>query len=270
VKSLIIGIAQISTTCSVDVNVRKFENVIRSREKAEIVVLPEYFMINPEECSSLELIYEHSQELNGGFVKSMAKIARDYDVGLVFTFFEKCRSTKKVYNTAIFLNNYGEVLGAYRKIHLFDAYGYSESRIIESGNELSPIINYRDTKFSLAICFDIRFPELFRIYAIRDCEVCIIPSAWYRGDLKEEILIFLARSRAHENGMYIIIANQYSEKFTGRSMIVDPYGAVLLDLSIGEKYVEYRIDVDEVYKARSKVPILKLRKPELYREITQP
>ncbi|MCC6032873.1 MAG: nitrilase, partial [Desulfurococcaceae archaeon] len=120
-------------------------------------------------------------------------------------------------------------------------------------------------KIAVAICFDIRFPELFRIYSLNGAELVVIPSAWFKGPLKEETLSFLARARAHENTIYVAVAVQYGDEYTGRSLVVDPWGTQILDLGVGEKYYELDVDIDLVSEVRKKLPVLQLRRTDLYR-----
>jgi len=93
----------------------------------------------------------------------------------------------------------------------------------------------------------------------------VVPSAWFKGPLKEETLSFLARARAHENTIYVAVAVQYGDEYTGRSLVVDPWGTQILDLGVGEKYYELDLDIDLVSEVRRKLPVLQLRRTDLYR-----
>lgn len=261
-RDLTLGILQFNASKDKHLNIERIAKLLKITS-ADLVILPEYSMAN---ITGLEppKVYEVAESIDGNYVKKLSRIAIESSVYMVLTLFEKSNKFPKVYNTAVLISPNGDIKGVYRKIHLFDAYGYRESNYMEPGSSPSPVIDIGKAKIALSICFDIRFPELYRIYALSDAELIAIPSAWYRGPLKEETLSFLARSRAHENTIYIAIANQYSQDFTGRSMVIDPLGTIILDLGIGEKYVEYTIDVDYIYEVRKMLPVLELRKPHIY------
>ncbi|NPA23579.1 MAG: carbon-nitrogen hydrolase family protein [Crenarchaeota archaeon] len=262
-----VGIVQLGSTGSKEENVNKFLNILeKGLDRADIVVVPEYFMFfSREMLSNSEIVYENSETLEGSFVRSMCGICREFSINLIFTMFERLGGS--VYNSAVLMSKDGSILLVYRKIHLFDAYGFSESRMFCPGIIPSKVVDICGVKVSIAICFDIRFPELFRVYALSGSEVTFVPAAWFRGDYKEEILRVLAQARAHENGMYIIVCDQYSDMFVGRSMVIEPSGTVAVDLGHGERYVEYEVDRCLVRDVRERVPVLRLRRPLSYSRI---
>lgn len=225
--------------------------------KPDFIVLPEYSMLDPTGVDS-SYLYRESEDLEGEWVKFFRDVASTRNSCVVTTLFERSRNPPKVYNTVVVLGRDGDLLGVYRKTHLFDILGYRESSFIEPGNEIFKPIKACGLKIGLAVCFELRYPEIFRIQALRGTEVFIIPAAWYKGPLKEETLRVLAQARSHENVAYTIVAAQYGENFTGRSMIVDPMGVVVVDGGIGEKIVEGLVDVELVYKTRERMPLLKL------------
>ncbi len=232
------------------------------RVEADVVVLPEYSMFSVVDQSPSE-VYEGSEELDDPWVTKFKRFAKENSSYVLVTLFERA-SYPKVYNSAALVSPGEEVVTVYRKIHLFDALGIKESDYVIPGTSPSEVVEIARVRTAIAICFDLRFPELFRYYALRGAEVVLVPSAWYSGPLKEETLGFLSRARASENVYYLVIANQYGPRFTGRSMVVDPLGVVVLDLGIGEKYQEYEIDVDYVHEARKALPLLSLRREDVY------
>ncbi len=269
-RLLRLGIVQLESSKNKYKNFERAINIIEQYGKveADIMVFPEYFMYKLEDVSPEEL-YMISEDLGGDFVKRYIEIAKEYSSIVIGTLFERTEAKPKVYNTVVMITPDEKIKIVYRKTHLFNAYGYRESDYMLPGTSLSSIEYVKNVKIAFTVCFDIRFPEIYRIYALKGAEVVISPSAWYRGPLKEETLRFLAQSRAHENTMYVVIANQTGKTFTGRSMIVDPMGTVLLDLGIRETYSEYTIDVDYIYEVRETLPVLRLRRPTLYRELVK-
>jgi len=259
-RTLRLGILQFGAVKDKGRNLDRIKSLIKPCE-ADLVILPEYSMydivgLNPKDLVGI------AEPIDGPFINGLAEVAREYSTYLIAGIIEK--EGGKVFNTAVTISPGGYVVSKYRKVHLFDAYGFRESDYFVAGDEPSPVIDLGKAKVATAICFDIRFPELFRRYALAGAELVAIPSAWFKGPLKEETLAFLARARAHENTVYIALSVQYSEHFTGRSMVVDPLGVVVADLGIGEKYVEVPIDMDYIDQVRKTLPVLKLRREEVY------
>ncbi len=259
-RVLKLGILQFGAVRNKEENLLKIKSLIKS-PSSDLILLPEYSMSNITGCSPKDLA-GIAEPLDGPFVRGLAEIAREYSTYVVAGVFEKVGVS--VFNTAVVLSPNGDLVGKYRKVHLFDAYSYRESDYFMPGDEPSPIIDVGKAKVAIAICFDVRFPELFRMYALSGAELVAVPSAWFRGPLKEETLAFLARARAHENTMYLALSVQYSKDFTGRSMVIDPLGVVIADLGIGEKYAEVPIDLDYISEARKILPVLKLRREDIY------
>ncbi len=265
-RPLHIGIAQLGATSNKERNFEKISTLLENVRDAEIVVLPEYTMFYSDSMfSNVVAVRKVAEPLDGQFVSKLSALAREYSVHILCGVLELREG--QVYNTIVVLDEHGNLTTCYRKCHLFDAYGYEESRTFSSGFSEPPIFKIRDTVCSIAICFELRFPELFRVAALKGAEVMFVPAAWFRGDLKEDILQVLARARAHENGMFLVVCNQYSSRFCGRSCVVDPWGVVMLDLGHQERYVEIEIDAEEVVKARQMIPVLKLRRPLLYTKL---
>ena len=261
-----VGILQFGATKDKERNLSKIKSLIKSPD-ADIIVMPEYSMYDVAQATPAE-VAAAAEPLSGPFTSNLIKLAEEYSAYIIAGILESCPDG--VYNTAILISPKGELIGTYRKTHLFDAYGFRESSYFKRGQNPSRVYDLGKVKVAIAICFDIRFPELFRIYALKGAELIAIPSAWFRGPLKEETLAFLARSRAHENTVYIALCVQYSSNYTGRSMVIDPLGVVLADLGIGEKYYEQTLDINQVEKARVTLPVLKLMRRDLYKVIYAP
>ncbi|MCS7106669.1 MAG: hypothetical protein NZ902_00970 [Acidilobaceae archaeon] len=242
---------------------RAIERLLERYEgKPDLIALPEYSPLDPTGMKAPEL-WEQAEELRGEWVKFLGSIAQRMSSCLVGSLVEKSPYPPKVYNTAVLLDRQGEVIGVYRKTHLFDALGYRESSIMVPGEELFQPQEACGARIGLAICFEIRYPEIFRSQALRGAQLAVVPTAWYRGPLKEETLTVLARARAIENGIFLALPVQYGHNFTGRSMVVDPNGVVVAEGGVGEKVVETTIDLGEVERVRERAPLLKLGRWEL-------
>ena len=264
-RLLTVGVLQLSSSTSKEEAVKKIRRLIgeRGRVNADLIVMPEYSMVDPTDLEPWRL-YEVAEDINGAWVNELSRLSRVHDSCIVGTMFERSGRPPKVFNTAFVVSPEDGVISVYRKTHLFDAYGFRESDKMLAGSDPPRPVKACGAVIGLAICFELRFPELFRLLALGGAEVVVVPSGWYAGHLKEEALRVLSASRAHENGLYVVVPVLYGDRFTGRSMIVNPFGVVELDLGVGEKYVEHTIDLDMVERAREQLPVLRLRRPELY------
>ena len=227
------------------------------------MVLPEYSMFVPDGLSPEE-VYALSEGLDGPFLQELSRFAEEFSTYVLAPILERSEKPPKVYNTSVLLSPSGAVVTTYRKLHLMDALGVRESTYVVPGDRPSPVVEVAGARVAIAVCFDLRFPELFRLYALAGAELVAVPAAWYRGPLKEEVLHALARARAIENTVYVAVANQYSDRFTGRSAAVDPLGVVAVDLGIGERYAEVSLDLNYLEEVRRQLPLLSLRREDVY------
>ncbi len=256
----IIGIAQARAHNNKEESMKALEELL-SKASADLIVTPEYLMLDPTGLDKPTLL-QAAEPLNGWWVERLSRIAVEHGSCIIANMFE--RDGGNVYNTTVIINRDGGILSSYRKTHLFDALGYRESSIFTPGSEPPRVVEACGIKVGAVVCFEIRFPELFRRLALEGAELITVPAAWYRGDGKEEAIRFLAQARAHENTVYLAVAALYGGNFTGRSMLVDPMGIVTLDLGHGERYMEAIIDKSRLEEARRLLPLLGLRRPELY------
>jgi deaminated glutathione amidase len=115
------------------------------------------------------------------------------------------------------------------------------------------------------ICYDIRFPEISRILAVQGAEILAAPSAWIQGVMKEEHWVTLLKARSIENGLYMVAPDQVGNIFSGRSMVIDPFGSVILDMGNREGMEVVEIDISRVQSVRKSLPLLKNRRNDVYR-----
>jgi len=251
------GLIQLEVTSSKKENLRRIVDAIETAEAADLLIFPEYCMGYPTEGMSRGYLKATSEALDGEFVRRVAKECREKRVSAVIPIFEKYG--RKVFNTAVFIDH-GEVKGGYRKIHLFDAYGYKESKLFHPGK--NPVLfKIESITFGIVICYDIRFPELVKSEVMSGARVIVVPSAWFRGPLKEEQWQTLLMARAQENTSYVVGVGNSNAAFVGRSMVVDPLGVKVLELGGGDRVGFYEIDNGQVTEARQKLPVLKQSVP---------
>ncbi|MCA9926139.1 MAG: carbon-nitrogen family hydrolase, partial [Anaerolineales bacterium] len=166
-------------------------------------------------------------------------------------------------NTAVFYNNRGESLGSYSKIHLFRL--MDEDQFLAPGSG-STLVETPWGKVGLAICYDLRFPELFRLYALAGAKMVIIPAEWpYPRLMHWQTLL---RARAIENQMFIVACNRVGRSketdFFGHSCVIDPWGEVLVEGGEESGVETAVIDTDLVDEVRARIPVFADRRPEVY------
>jgi predicted amidohydrolase len=178
----------------------------------------------------------------------------------------------KFYNTSVLIDGEGEIVARYRKIHLFDVHlnngeKHYESERIVPGDELVTA-SIAGITFGLTICYDLRFPELYRLLALRGAQVLLVPAGFtlHTGRDHWEVLL---RARAIENLCYVVAAAQVgsyppNKQCFGRSMIVDPWGLVLAQAPDVPGVTLAEIDLEAVERARTQIPSLENRRPEVY------
>ena len=236
-----------------------------SKKNADCIFFPEFqMMYSSKEQPLKELHYEAEILANSNFLMELKKSARRNKIGIVATMFEKEKNSKKVFDTAVTINKKGEILAVYRKLHLYDAFGFRESSKFLFGSKITKPIDLQCIKSGLVICYDIRFPEISRILSLKGIEMLVVPSGWVYGTMKEEHWITMLKARAIENGIYVIAPNQVGNIFCGRSTVIDPLGIVLTDLGdrIGYQIVE--IQKNRIKDIRKSLPLLKNRRNDIY------
>jgi deaminated glutathione amidase len=238
-----------------------------AKKKSSMICFPEFQMAYSPVSVSANQLSEKAESVNGGnFIGTLRKAAKVNKISIISTIYEKNDSgfDNRVYDTAVLIDNNGEISSVYRKLHLYDALGFKESDKMMAGNMIEKPAKTSVGNLGLMICYDIRFPEMSRILTVKGANILVSPSAWVHGIMKEEHWQTLLKARAIENGLYIIAPNQIGNIFSGRSMIVDPFGIVLLDMGNREGMEVVEIDKSRVQKVRELLPLLKNRRTDVY------
>ncbi|UCH03307.1 MAG: carbon-nitrogen hydrolase family protein [Candidatus Bathyarchaeota archaeon] len=220
---------------------------------AQIIVFPEYFMGKGA-----------SEDVDGPFISSISKKARDLGISVIAGIGEKSGLPNKYYNTIVFINADGSIIGTYRKTHLFNAFNVKESNKVLAGDKLPHPINTEFGKISIITCYEIRFPEISRILTQMGTVILVVPSAWKKGLMKEEHWLTLVKARALENTIFVVAVGQTGNEYTGRSVVVDPFGVVIADAGEEEKLLFVEIDLKRIKDVRTKLPVLDHRREDLY------
>ncbi len=256
---------------------RKKENLINSlnyieyasRKKAEIIFFPEFQMLYSDENQGMQELSNEAESINNGiFIKKLKKSAKENNIEILATLFEKNddENNKRVFDTAVYINKSGKIIAKYQKVHLYDALGFKESNKMISGNKIEKPINTKLGKTGIMICYDVRFPEMSRILTLNGAEILAVPSGWVSGIMKEEHWKTMLTARALENGTYVIAPDQVGNIFCGRSMIIDPFGSVLLDMGNRQDIEIIDLQMNRVEEVRKSLPLLKNRRSDVYKK----
>lgn len=241
--------------------------------KASLICFPEFQMaFSPLKQSPKDLANNVAEYIDGGnFVSTLCRSAKKNKIGVIATVYERNKNKNefKVYDTAVIINNKGQVTSVYRKLHLYNALGFRESDKLIQGNVIEKPVSTSVGNIGLMICYDIRFPEMSRILTVNGADILVVPSAWVYGIMKEDHWRTMVMARAIENGSYIIAPDQVGNIFSGRSMVADPFGTVLLDMGDKQGMDVVEIDKSRVMKVRESLPLLKNRRLDIYRKNIQ-
>jgi predicted amidohydrolase len=237
---------------------------------ARLVMLPEIWTYMGDPFRNRD----NAEPIPGDLTARLADRARRHGIYLhAGTFAELVVGDERVRNTAVVFDPDGEMIAIYRKIHMFDVTldgvaSYKESETVAPGEEIVTF-ELDGVTVGLATCYDLRFPEIFRILALRGAEVILLPAAFTMTTGKDhwEVLI---RARAIENQVYLVAAGQFGPNLPGkwcygRSMIVDPWGTVLATAPDTESVITAVVDRNHLQSIRRQIPSLANRQPETYR-----
>ncbi len=273
-----VAIVQMKSSINKDKNLTFSLEMIKEaqRKKAQIICFPEFQMaFSPNSQTSREL-FSISESVNGNFTKELCNSAKANDISIIGTIYERSttdsdKPTKKdvdnqycVYDTALFINNKGVLVTRYRKLHLYDALGFKESEKLLAGDKLFSPVDSPLGKLGIMVCYDLRFPELSRILTIEGSNTLVSPSGWVQGTMKEDHWLTMCKARSIENGVYLIAPNQVGNVFCGRSLAIDPFGIVILDMGAKEGLEIIDLDLDRIKLVRNDLPLLKNRRTDLY------
>jgi len=269
-RRMIAAAIQMSSTPDKLENREVAEALIREAVSAgaELVALPELWS-----CHGLEEVYrENAEPVPGPTTDFLGDLARELGVYVLGgSILEGGADAKRLSNTSTFFNPSGEMVAVYRKIHLFDVKvsdkEYLESANIAPGKEIVTAKAGAVT-LGLSVCYDVRFPELYRLLALRGAEILAVPAAFTLQTGKDHWEILL-RARAVENQAYVVAPAQWGQKADGRwtygrSMIVDPWGTILATCPDRDGYALATLDLDYLDRFRTEFPALANRRPETY------
>lgn len=228
---------------------------------AEWIVFPEM----SDTGYVMAVIRESASRWNEGAVPELQRIAKGLSLGIICGVSE--REGASIFNAQVVIDANGEVVGRYRKTHLFSPAPIEEHKCFRAGGE-TKALSLCGFKVGLTICYDLRFPEIYRTLACRDAaDVFVVSSAWPFP--RVEHLIVLARARAIENQSYVVLANRVGTDdgitFCGGSAIIDPSGVLVAAASADREEIVYAELSEEVIRSvRERMPIFTHHRPDVY------
>jgi len=260
------AIVQFKASTNKETNLKKILNYISkaAQNKATLVAFPEFMMFYTDSSQTPKQLASLAETISGNFVTTIANTAKENHIQVIGSFYEKSTKKNRVYDTSFVIDKSGKVISTYRKIHLYDALGFRESDKMISGSKIAKPVKTSVGKVGLMICYDLRFPEMSRSLAVAGSEVLVVPSAWVKGDMKEEHWLTINKTRAIENGCYVIAPDQVGNIYCGRSIVVDPYGKILLDMKKRQGIGYVNIDLKKIKQVRKVLPLLKNRRTDVY------
>jgi deaminated glutathione amidase len=241
-----------------------------AREGARLVSLPEVWTyLGPSEGN-----VGAAETIPGALTDQLAATARDLDIYLhAGSIYERVEGEARIYNTTVVFDPQGEVTGTYRKIHMFDVdldedTSYRESDTVAPGEDIVTV-DVDGTTVGLAICYDLRFPELFRILTLRGADVIMLPAAFTLATGRDHWQP-LIRARAIENQVFMVAAGQVGQHppgrwCYGRSLIVDPWGVPVSQASDAPTVISATLDLAQLQRVRRQIPSVANRMPGRYR-----
>jgi deaminated glutathione amidase len=262
---------QLNSTEDPDRNLATADRLVRAAASrgAELVVLPEKWSVlgTPEQMAA------GAQPLDGPAISWAQSIARELGIDVVAgSIVERVDGREKNANTSVHVGPDGELCAVYRKLHMFDVevdgVVYAESANEQPGDEIVVSELSDGVGLGLSICYDLRFPELYRLLVSRGAEAITVPSAFTLATTRDhwEVLI---RARAIENQCFVVAANQIGvhppgNRSGGRSVIVDPWGIVLATAPDTETAIVADLDFTALHDVRRRIPALAHRRPAVY------
>ncbi|WP_442546126.1 carbon-nitrogen hydrolase family protein (plasmid) [Arthrobacter sp. KN11-1C] len=261
-----VALAQFAPVNDTERNFTTISGLVREAAErgAELIVFPEEAMLSAEGLDTP--LGEIANREWPKFTESVSGLAAAHGLAIVAAGYE-ANGPDLPYNTMVAFDGSGELLGKYRKMHLYDAFAYQESAYVMRGNEGPQVLDIGGYRMGLMNCYDLRFPEMARVLIEMGAEVLLVSAAWVKGNMKEDHWSTLLRARAIENTCWVVAASSTSSGCIGQSMVVDPMGVIrgsLGDDRAGVQVIE--ISKQRTADVRVALPVLLNRRIMLVKE----
>jgi predicted amidohydrolase len=269
-RTLAVALVQLDAGGDVDANIARAAELTEAAAAtgARLVALPEYLQHRGDDDG----FRASARPIPGPHTEPFAAIARRHDAWILLgSVAERTGDPRRPHNTSVLLGPDGEIAAIYRKLHLFDI-AVDRGPVDTESARVSPgdravLARVDDVEIGLTICYDLRFPELYRALALAGAEVLTVPANFTERTGRDHWEVLL-RARAIENGAFVLAPSQIggppgSPAF-GRSMVIDPWGTVVTQAPDAETIVTATLDLDRVAAVRRQVPVLANRVPAAY------
>lgn len=227
-----------------------------ARQGAALLVLPEALLARDDQDPDLSV--KSAQPLDGGFLQTLLEESQRNRLTTVLTVHIPTTQGRAA-NTLVVIRE-GKIIGTYAKLHLYDAFTIQESRLVDPGGQLPPLIDVEGITLGLMTCYDLRFPEMALNLALAGAEVLVLPAAWVKGPLKEHHWVTLLAARALDTTCYVVAAGECGNKNIGQSRVIDPLGVTIAAAAEAPALLMAEIDRERIVQARRQLPVLMNRR----------
>lgn len=255
---MLVAAGQFAVTPNIETNAQNCVALMAQahQQGASLLVLPEALLAQDDNDAGLSV--KSAQPLDGEFLRVLLAESGTNTLTTVLTLHVPSSPGRAV-NTLVVLRG-GEVIAHYDKLHLYDAFRIQESRLVDAGDRVPPLIEVEGMRVGLMTCYDLRFPELALTLALQGAELLVLPAAWVRGPLKGHHWSTLLAARALDTTCYFIAADECGNRNIGQSRIIDPFGVTLAAAGSDPTLILADVEVDFVRDVRAQLPVLQNRR----------
>jgi predicted amidohydrolase len=259
--AIAIAVAQFAPGVDKDANLSAVRDLATEAAAlgARLVVFPEYSSYFVPELGPVAVA--SAEPIDGDFATAVGAIAKVLGIHIIAGMLEQASTGARVSNTVIAVDPHGKRVAKYRKMHLYDAFGFKESDWVEPGQIETPeTFEVGGMVVGIQTCYDLRFPEVTRRLVDAGADIVAVPSEWVRGPLKEHHWRTLVTARALENTVYLAAADHAPPIGVGNSMVVDPMGVELATIGETTDVAVARVSAERIARVREVNPALALRR----------
>lgn len=255
---MIVAVGQFAVTADWHENARLCVELMAqsARQGAALLVLPEALLARDDNDPDLSV--KSAQPLDGGFLTLLLAESKSNRLTTILTVHVPTIQGRAE-NTLVVLRE-GKIIAHYAKLHLYDAFNVQESRLVDPGNQVPPLIEIDGIRFGLMTCYDLRFPEMALSLAIAGADALVLPAAWVKGPLKEHHWATLLTARALDTTCYVVASGECGNKNIGQSRVVDPLGVIIAAAGESPALLMAEIDRERIALARRQLPVLRNRR----------
>lgn len=253
-----VAVGQFAVTPDWQVNALQCVNLMtQARQKgASLLVLPEALLARDDNDPDLSV--KSAQPLDGDFLQPLLTESVGNAMTTILTVHVPSAPGRAV-NTLVAIRD-GVIIARYAKLHLYDAFSIQESRRVDHGDRVAPLIDIDGFKVGLMTCYDLRFPELALHLALQGADVLVLPAAWVKGPLKEQHWATLLAARALDTTCYVVASGECGNKNIGQSRVVDPLGVTVAAAAEAPVLLMTEIFLERIALARQQLPVLRNRR----------